>query len=122
MHVYAERNCKQYVDETESVLRTIRQGLNSAESNDLRKKLEENDSGKIAALYQFQHFYEKGDAAERARVFDKAIMNYQSALEQMETLEELGYRISGQSLRSEPGQGQILLDPRESSVQRKPGL
>lgn len=83
-------NCKQYVDETESVLRTIRQGLNSAESNDLRKKLEENDSGKIAALYQFQHFYEKGDAAERARVFDKAIMNYQSALEQMEILEELG--------------------------------
>ena len=83
-------NCKQYVDETESVLRTIRQGLNSAESNVLRKKLEENDSGKIAALYQFQHFYEKGDAAERARVFDKAIMNYQSALEQMEILEELG--------------------------------
>ena len=83
-------NCKQYVDETESVLRTIRQGLNSAESNDLRKKLEENDSGKIATLYQFQHFYEKGDAAERAKVFDKAIMNYQSALEQMEILEELG--------------------------------
>ena len=82
--------CKQYVDEAESVLQTISKELNLNENNTLRRKLEENNSGKISTLYQFQHFNEKGDAAERTRVFDKAIMNYQSALEQMEILEKLG--------------------------------
>ena len=82
--------CKQYVEEAESVLESVNSELGSADPKEMRKKLEENDSGKIAALYQFQHFYEKGDADEKTKNYSKAVMNYQSALEQMEILENMG--------------------------------
>lgn len=82
--------CKQYVYEVESLLKTISKDLNLDENNTSRRKMEENESEKYLYYNQLRYFYGKGDAAERTRAFDKAIMNYRSALEWMETLEKLG--------------------------------
>ena len=82
--------CKQYVEETESVLLTIVNKIGTTSPQNMRAKLEENDPEKVAAFYQFQYFYEKGDSAERERSFEKAILNYKSALEQLDIIEKLG--------------------------------
>ena len=82
--------CKQYVEQTESVLLTIKNKIGTSNPQSMRSKLEENDTEKVVALYQFQHFYEKGDTAEKEENFEKAILNYKSALEQLESLEKFG--------------------------------
>ena len=47
----------------------------------------------MAVLYQFQYFYEKGDEAEKIGNFEKAILNYESTFEQLESLEKMGIPI-----------------------------
>ena len=82
--------CKQYVDETEAVLLSIKKEIGNTSPQNMRTKLEENDPEKVAALYQFQYHYEKGDSAEREKSFEKAILNYKAALEQLDIIEKLG--------------------------------
>ena len=78
--------CKQ----TEAVLLSIKKEIGNTSPQNMRAKLEENDPEKVAALYQFQYHYEKGDSAEREKSFEKAILNYKAALEQLDIIEKLG--------------------------------
>lgn len=89
--------CKKYVEETEALIRTIEKESDDINPNIMREKLELNDSDKVATFYRLQHLYEKGDIAEREKNFEKAIMNYNSAVEQLEILEKYGipgYRLT----------------------------
>lgn len=89
--------CIKYVKETASVLRALEEELADVTPNTMREKIESNDSGKVAVLYHFQYFYEKGTIAEREKSFEKAIINYNSALEQLEILKKyeiLDYRLT----------------------------
>ncbi len=81
--------CNKYIEETEEVLNSIKNYANEADIQAEREKLTEADTRKTAAYYQCQYFYERGDTAEQARNYEKALLHYRAALEQIEILESL---------------------------------
>ncbi len=81
--------CRKYVDEAADVIKRI-ETLDVEEINAQRKNLSANDTDKVRAYYQFQYFFERGAAAEQSCNYEKAILYYESVLEQIEILESVG--------------------------------
>jgi len=80
-------HCRKYIKDAETVLEIINKARSSIGTVGEVQAHEIPATEKNIALVEFQRFYTRGDTLEHEKNYEKAALNYRSALEQLEKLD-----------------------------------